>query len=126
MRSTAQCPYCPRCGIVSSGAHRTAASAPTWPPHAWACGAAQVPSRERVVAGWPGSHPGGPTAPYWRAAPFAGRALPGTPVGTWDVGRTGHPLPLERSPGPPDQKRALSAVVTSCGSDVGYGRLSGC
>lgn len=123
-KSTAQPPYCPRCGIVSSGAHRTAASVLTWLPHAWACSAAPVKDRERVVAGWPGSHPVGPTASCWRAAPFFDKTFPSAPVGTWDVGKTGHPLPSGRSAGPPDHKRASAAAVTSCGCDVGYGRVS--
>lgn len=126
MRSTAQSPYCPRCGTVSSGACRTAASALTWPPHALACSAAQVTGRERVVAGWPESHPGGPTASWGRAGPFGGRALPSPAVGTWDMGKTGHPPLPGRNPDPPHQSRASAAAVTFCGCNVGYGRLSGC
>lgn len=111
---------------LSSGACKPEASAPTWPPHAWAHRTAQVTGRERVVASWPGCHPGGPTVPCWRAGPFAGRALPSLAMGTWNVGRTGHLPPPARSSGPPDQRRASTAAVTSCDCSVGCGRLSGC
>ena len=82
--------------------------------------------REKVAAGWPGSHPGGPRAPRWRAGPSVGRALHSPPSGTWGVGRQGLHPPPGRSTGPPDQRRASPAAVTSCGCDVAYRRLSGC
>lgn len=124
MKPTVQSPHCPNFGTVSNGVSRNAASALTWPPHAWASGAALVTGKERVVAGWPGFHLAGPTAPHWRADPFADRIHPNPYVGTWELGRTAH-SPPGRNPCPPGQKRALVASVMSCGCDVGYERLGG-